>query len=89
VTAPPAPSSGVRLLPMLEAGHGERRDCAEYEGCLDRYMQATRRRRHDVAAQCPPRCPSFKSPDRSLELLHRASTRHGGPTLPPSYEENE
>lgn len=47
-------------LPLFEVGRGERRDeCAQYEGCLDRFFE-----RHgkmtNKPAQCPKDCASFE-----------------------------
>lgn len=53
-------------LPMLELGEGERRDCAGYEGCLDRYLDRFKRL-SNYPARCPAKCASFAAPARSVD----------------------
>lgn len=51
--------SGVFRLPVLEVGHGDRRDdCENYDGCLDRFVARTR---GAVQGRCPKGCESFRA----------------------------
>lgn len=54
--------SGVRRLPVLELGDGNRRDdCRHYEGCLDRFVaqHVKGKGTGGSSARCPVGCESF------------------------------
>jgi hypothetical protein len=69
---PAAPPSERRVLPLLELGAGERHDeCANYDGCLDRYV-----RRFPRLAASPARCPSSCSSFAPVPAHVRHSLAH-------------
>jgi hypothetical protein len=65
LAVPPASesSSGVRRLPMMVVGPGDRQsECRHYDGCLDRFVAVHCRRpghRGEPDAHCPPGCEAF------------------------------
>lgn len=47
-------------LPLFEPDEGERRDCALYRGCLDRFVaRYPNLANREGAGRCPPSCSSF------------------------------
>jgi hypothetical protein len=67
-------------LPMLERGHGEKRDdCGNYDGCLTRFAHA----HPSAAARCPTGCASY-DPEPSHVRLARAHA-YGARTTPSAF----
>lgn len=61
---PPAAESGVRRLPMMVRGTGERRDdCTGYTECLGRVAKTAA-----TSAHCPEACPGFEAVGREYHL---------------------
>jgi len=61
---PPAAESGVRRLPMMVRGPGERRDdCTGYTECLGRVAKTAA-----TSAHCPGDCPGYEAVSRDYHL---------------------
>lgn len=55
---PPAPPSGVRALPMIQKGRGDRQsECVNIGECLARFVRAHR----GAEGHCPRGCEAFEA----------------------------
>ena len=75
-----SPPSERRALPMLVSGRGDRdEECANYDGCLSRFVR-TAGRRSDGWAHCPAGCAHHAPRDRAAQLAQHATSRPGAMT---------